>query len=88
MNDFEIEIAGEVVSEVLEDATIILNLETGFYHQLNKTGTIIWDEIKKSKIKRSHLIGKMSAKFENVNLEKDIDRFIESLISKGVIHKV
>ncbi len=33
------------ISETLEGETIIINLETGNYYSMNKTGTVVWNQI-------------------------------------------
>jgi hypothetical protein len=36
------------ISETIDGETIIINLETGYYYSVNKTGTIIWNEFRKN----------------------------------------
>lgn len=38
----------KAISETIDGETIIINLETGFYYSVNKTATIIWNEIQKN----------------------------------------
>jgi len=38
----------KAISETIDGETIIINLETGFYYSVNKTATVIWNEIKNS----------------------------------------
>jgi hypothetical protein len=37
-----VKIAEDVVGEVLEGEAVLLNLRTGVYYSLNRTGTTIW----------------------------------------------
>ena len=87
MKDFKIKIMRDCVSETLDNTTIILNLESGFYHELNQTGTIIWSMIKDKKITRSELLKKLYSCYKDKNIEEDVDKFIENLVAKGIIHK-
>jgi hypothetical protein len=38
----------KAISETIDGETIIINLETGYYYSVNKTATIIWNEIQKN----------------------------------------
>lgn len=38
----------KAISETIDGETIIINLETGFYYSVNKTATVIWNEIQKN----------------------------------------
>jgi hypothetical protein len=38
----------KAISETIDGETIIINLETGYYYSVNKTATVIWNEIQKS----------------------------------------
>jgi len=37
----------KAISETIDGETIIINLETGYYYSVNKTATVIWNEIQK-----------------------------------------
>ena len=85
MQDYIIQISNDCVSEVLDDKTVILHLGTGKYHQLNNSGTKIWEEIKISGIKFSELVCRMEAKYNVSELEEDIRLFLDQLILKGIV---
>jgi hypothetical protein len=38
----------KAISETIDGETIIINLETGYYYSVNKTATLIWNEIQKN----------------------------------------
>jgi hypothetical protein len=38
----------KAISETIDGETIIINLETGYYYSVNKTATVIWNEIQKN----------------------------------------
>ncbi|MFA5321742.1 MAG: PqqD family protein [Smithella sp.] len=38
----------KAISETIDGETIIINLETGYYYGVNKTATVIWNEIQKN----------------------------------------
>ena len=85
MKDFEINISPDCVSEEMDSQAIILNIKTGMYHELNQTGTIIWNEIKAEKIKKSVLVTRLNNKFNRNDLEDDINDFLERMLEKKII---
>ena len=85
MIDFTIEIYPHCVSEQVDSQAIILNIETGMYYELNQIGTVIWNEIKAKKIKKSTLIARLHKKFDRKDLAGDISEFLESMLEKQVI---
>ncbi len=87
MKDFEIEVSTNCVSEEVDRLAIILNIETGMYHELNQTGTLIWNEIKAEKISKSNLIARLNKKFFRNDLEEDINEFLENMLKKQIIFR-
>ena len=87
MTDFEIEVSTNCVSEEVDRRAIILNIETGMYHELNKTGTLIWNEINAGRISKSDLIARLNEKFFRNDLEEDIHEFLEQMLKKQIIFR-
>ena len=87
MDDFEIKISENCVSETLEDATIILNIDTGTYHELNTTGTLIWNEILNNNLLFSTIVAKLKRKFVKGEIESDVREFLQELLKKKIISR-
>ena len=87
MDDFEIKISENCVSETLEDATIILNIDTGTYHELNTTGTLIWNEIQNNDLLFSTLVAKLKRKFGKGEIESDVREFLQELSKKKILSR-
>ena len=73
------------VSERLKDELIILNIETGIYHQLNSIGIIVWNEIEKHNPSRLELIDRLKEKFPEDHIEDDITKFLDDLLERKLI---
>lgn len=73
-------------STKIKDNFIILNTESGLYHELNDTGSAIWEIIKEKKcindivamLIKNHMIDR-----ETCNL--DVTTFIEDCINKNIV---
>ena len=68
MEKGKLKISKNCVSEELGDELIILDLESGLYHSLNKIGSYIWEEIKDKNpsydnLKKSICVGKSFTTF-------------------------
>ena len=87
MDDFKIKISENCVSETLEDATIILNIDTGTYHELNTTGTLIWNEILNNNLLFSTIVAKLKRKFVKGEIESDVREFLQELLKKKIISR-
>ena len=72
------------VSERLDDELIILNLETGKYHQLNDTGSFIWDLLGKRELSIEQIINEVQVHYKGCSIRDDVEHFINSLLDKGV----
>ena len=73
------------VAERLDDQTIILNIESGTYHETNKTGGLIWEKIEEEKLTRQQLYLYCTSIFMNDSCKTDIDIFLDKMIDKGLI---
>ena len=74
------------VSTVLDGQTVLLNIESGLYFKMDKTGTRIWDIIEKQ-IPVSDICSTLMAEYD-VNKEMCEDhvlQFLNSLQEKGLL---
>ena len=85
MDDFEVKISENCVSETIEDATIILNIDTGNYHELNSTGTLIWNEIQNNNLKFSKIVTELKKDFITEEVENDVRDFLQEMVKKKVL---
>ena len=72
------------VSEKLDDELVILNLKTGKYHQLTKTGIFIWETVLAEKMTLEQLIMKAENQFEGESIRNDIISFVKTLLDKDI----
>lgn len=79
----KIHINKSVVSKLIEEKEMILNVETGTYHELNESGTMVWSIIKKNSFSKEELIEKLSQLYKDDLI--DIDEFLEDLNKSQLI---
>ena len=72
------------VSERLDDELVILNLKTGRYHQLTKTGIFIWETVSADQITLDQLIAKAENQFQGESIRNDITAFVKILVDKDI----
>ena len=72
------------VSERLDDELVILNLNTGKYHQLTKTGIFIWETVLAEQITLEQLIMKAENQFQGESIRSDIVSFVKILLEKDI----
>ncbi len=71
----------------VEDETVILNIDRGFYYTLDEIGTLIWEMIAASKDEEA--IAQDIADSYDVDersLEKDITSFLKNITKEGLIY--
>ena len=73
------------VSEKLDDELVILNLKTGKYHQLTKTGIFIWETVLAEKITLEQLIMKAENQFQGESIRDDIVAFVKILLDNDIL---
>ena len=84
MCDKNLSISINCVSEKLDDELVILNLKTGKYHQLTKTGIFIWDTVLAEQMTLDQLIMKAENQFQGESIRNDIASFVKILIEKDI----
>ena len=72
------------VSERLDDELVILNLSTGRYHQLTKTGIFIWETVSAEQITLDQLIEKAENQFQGESIRNDLTAFVKILLDKDI----
>ena len=87
MLDSMLVISEGCVAEKLDDELIILNLSTGMYHQLNATGIIIWEQIKKYSPTLEALITQVEQQFNAPDVASDVREFVDELLERNIILK-
>lgn len=84
MGNKNLSISVNCVSEKLDDELVILNLNTGKYHQLTKTGIFIWDTVLAEQITLEQLIIKAENQFQGESIRNDIFAFVKTLLEKDI----
>lgn len=79
-------ISKEVVSEIVGDQAVLLDLRSGKYYQLNRTGTMIWQGIEQGHgvdaVCKSLV---MAFRQPEPEVRGDVARLITELTSRGLI---
>jgi coenzyme PQQ synthesis protein D (PqqD) len=81
-----IRIADDVVFEVLDDETVVLNLTSGDYYTLNGTGTRAWQLIEEhGDLETVREV--MSAEFdaEGDRIAEDLQRLVRDLVERRLV---
>ena len=73
------------LSEDLGEELIILDIESGLYHSLNKTASIIWSEIKEKSPSLEELIKILKKDFNSARVFSDCNYFVKELLEKKLI---
>ena len=79
----KININKSVVSMLIDKTEMILNVETGIYHELNEPGSLIWSFLKNNSLSKDELIEKLSLLFRDDLI--DIDEFLDDLEKSKLI---
>ena len=86
MKEDKIFISSQCVSEMLGKELIILDINSGLYHSLNKIGSLIWEEIEKSNPSFSQLKQNLKKKYNNTEIEIDLEIFVKKLLKEKLIY--
>lgn len=79
----KIKINKSVISKSIDDVEMLLNVETGLYHELNESGSLIWSIIKNNNASKDELIEKLNSLYPNEVI--DIDDFLDELQKSNLI---
>lgn len=72
--------------QVLQDESVLLNVETGFYFRLNLLGTIVWEMCDGSNAK-GEIVNYIANSF-NISVEraeKDVNDFLTQMLANDLI---
>ena len=85
MNDKILKVNSNCSYESLDNEMIILNQDTGKYHELNNTGQIIFSMISNDNLSINDLIDKLSIKYSGKFDKIELSEFLEHLISRKIL---
>ena len=76
----KISINKSVISKSIDKIEMILNVQTGIYHELNESGSLVWLIIKNNSFTKDELVEKISSIYEDdeININDFIDDLKES----------
>lgn len=78
-------VSSQIVSENLDNETIVINLNSGVYYSLNPLASLIWQGIEQE-IKISNILTKLNSHFDtSFDLKADVLNFISSLQQEDLI---
>lgn len=88
-NDYRINILPDVLSQKIDDETVILDLRSEAYFSLNEIGTRFWQMIEEYG-NRNSIIGQLLEEFDvdAEVLNKDIDELMGKLVDAGLVSVV
>ena len=79
----KIHINKSVISKSIDDTEMILNIETGTYHELNESGSLVWSIIKDNNFSKEEITKKLNQLYKDDLI--DIDEFLDDLRKSKLI---
>lgn len=79
----KININKSVVSKLIDKTEMILNVETGTYHELNESGSLVWAMIKNNNFSKEELTQKLELLYKDDLI--DINDFLDDLRKSKLI---
>lgn len=73
----KININKSVVSKTIDKTEMILNVETGIYHELNESGSLVWSILKNNNFSKEELVEELNLLYKDDSI--DIDEFFDDL---------
>jgi hypothetical protein len=75
-----------VVSDTVDNQTIIVHLDTGSYYDLNHVGAAIWEPLERGAA-AVEIVAELVARFDadRAQVERDVDALVEELVDEGLI---
>ncbi len=76
----------DVIYRIIDGETVILNLAKGYYYNLRKTGSKIWEAIDNG-LSRDQLLNQLFSRYDvdREEIIKSVTKFIEELKLEGLI---
>lgn len=77
-----------IVHEDFDDEIVVINLKSGIYYSLSKTGQVIWNQIRKNPDTNS-IISNIKSHFDTdgADVEGDVSVFLKELESEELIKR-
>ena len=79
----KIHINKSVISKTIDNTEMILNVETGIYHELNESGSLVWSIIKDNNFSKEELTEKLNLLYKDDLI--DINEFLDDLRKSELI---
>lgn len=79
----KININKSVVSKTIDKTEMILNVETGIYHELNESGSLVWSILKNNNFSKEELVEELNLLYKDDSI--DIDEFFDDLKKSKLI---
>jgi Coenzyme PQQ synthesis protein D (PqqD) len=78
--------ADGLVASHLGAEVVILNIESGFFFHLNKTGAGVWDLLEMP-LSLETICGTLSRRFavDPVECRRDVTEFVDAMLAKGLL---
>lgn len=73
----KININKSVVSKTIDKIEMILNVETGIYHELNESGSLVWSILKNNNFSKEELVEELNLLYKDDSI--DINEFFDDL---------
>jgi len=85
-NDPRLRVSPDVVSQDLGDGLVLLNLRTGIYWGLNRTGAVIWRGIE-NRVGIDAICGQLREEFNGADaaLETNVHNLLSELVAERLI---
>ncbi len=84
----KLSISEKCVAEKLDKNLIILNIETGEYHELNVFGTFIWEKIEENNPSRAQLVRIINSELKTKKVDLDLNSFLQSLLDRQLLMEI
>ncbi|MFI5329491.1 MAG: PqqD family protein [Desulfobaccales bacterium] len=82
----KISIPKHVLVRVFQNESVLLNLDSEFYHGLDDVGTHMWQAVTQSKtIQDAYDLLQSEFEVDPATLKKDLNDFIERLVQRGLV---
>lgn len=79
----------QIVHTLVQDESVLLNLQSGQYHGLNQVGTIVWGLLEQgfTTDEASEKVGEIFElpDTELPHVKADVDKLVEQLLARGLI---
>jgi hypothetical protein len=76
-----------VVSEVIENEAVIINLETGSYYGLNETGSIVWSALQRGALGLKGMTEELTLRYtdDSETIQEAVKTLVAQLLAEGLV---